>query len=223
MIGRHAPNLTSAFDRPSWSFDSHGNPALGLLPTDRPNTFKLYGAPSVKWWGMESTFGIIQLAYSGTPLTSFVNVHSLNTPVEGRGNFANITSDPATGNWVLNGIRQGARTAGFSNTDLLVRHEFRLSKSNEALRASIEVNVSNLWNQHHPLVWVPSVGLGPLTFPNPDPALAANGFPDMQSLLTGYDYIQVANAERRFLDPRYGLPRVFEDPRALRLLLKISF
>jgi hypothetical protein len=222
-FGRHAPNLTGAFDKPSWSFDSYGNPALGLLPTDRANTFKLYGARSVKWWGMESTFGIIQLAYSGTPLTSFVNVHSSNTPVEGRGNFADVTSDPATGNWVLNGIRQGARTPGFSNTDLLVRQEFRLSKSNEALRASIEVNVSNLWNQYHPLVWVPFVGLGPLTFPNPDPTLAANGVPDMQTLLTGYNYIEVANAERRFLDPRYGLPRVFEDPRALRLLLKISF
>ncbi len=225
-FGRHAPNLTTAFDMPNMSFDSRGNPAFGPLATDRPHTLKLYGARELKWRGMVSTIGITQLAYSGTPLTTQVNIASFDglTPVEGRGNFANITRDPATGNWILNGISRGARTPAFTNTDFLFIHEFRVSNSHEAMRASFEVNVSNLWNQYHPLVVSTKLPIfGNLAFPNPDPTLAANGIPNWQTVLTGYDYIKVGNAERRIFDSRYGLPVRFEDPRSVRLTVKFSF
>src|SRR5262249_56609635 len=40
--GRNAPNNGRAFDEPFFSFDANGKSSSGLLPTDRPNTFKGY-------------------------------------------------------------------------------------------------------------------------------------------------------------------------------------
>ena len=41
--GRSSPNNSRAFDEPYFQYNSFGGSSSGLLPTDRPNTFKGYG------------------------------------------------------------------------------------------------------------------------------------------------------------------------------------
>ena len=59
-----------------------------------------------------------------------------------------LSRDPATGNIVKNGVVNDARTAPYFQTDLSVRHEFKVSKAHENWRAVLEGNAYNLLNQH---------------------------------------------------------------------------
>ena len=217
--GRHSPNVNRFFDLPHMAWDSHGKQAFGLLPTDRPHTVEFYGAYRLKWLGMETTLGLTQLAYSGTPVTTELGVVgslTSSSPVEGRGNFVKLHRDPATGDWVFDGIEKDKRTPTFTQTNALLIHEFKLSKANEALRAAFEVNVTNLFNQVNVIsIYNRQPRTGVLTFGTPIPNWAA--------VFAGYDYIALANAQRKILDSRYGLPQFFQEPRSLRLKLKFSF
>jgi hypothetical protein len=232
--GRHSPNVNRFFDLPHMTWDSHGQQVFGLLNTDRPNTFKMYGAYRLKWFGMETTLGAIQLAYSGTPFGTEVGVIGSGTStsfVEGRGNFVEITRNPAVANcgqsdgiaapgcWVAGAIRSNQRIEAFSQTQFLVVHDFRLSKTNEALKATVELNVSNLFNQNHALNVIRTPArTGVLTFP-----ISGSTTPDWADVLNGYDYIAKANFSKLILDPRYGQTNRFQDPRSVRLKLKVSF
>jgi hypothetical protein len=234
--GRHSPNVNRYFDMPFMAFDSHGKAAMGLLPTDRPHTLKMFGSYRLKWWGMETTFGGNQVVYSGSPLTtemSLISSLSSSHPIEGRGTFVNITRDPATGNWVLGTIERGKRTPKYTNSDVVVSHEFKLSKTNENLRAMVELNVLNLFNESNSL----SVYQYPVHSSNriisfgSDPVTAS---PNFAYFFAGYDYIAVANnpsiiptvpagTTGPVLDSRYGIPNRFQGPRSLRLKVKFTF
>ena len=73
--GRNAPNNSRSFDEPFFSFSGLGGSSSGLLPTDRPNAFKGYVYYDLPWLRKFATdFGIFQSAYSGTPLTSYLDV-----------------------------------------------------------------------------------------------------------------------------------------------------
>jgi len=233
--GRHSPNVNRYFDQPHMAFDSHGNPAMGLLPTDRPHTLKMFGSYRLKWWGMETTFGGNQVVYSGTPITTELSLISSGTsssPIEGRGTFVNITR-AANGDWVLGAIEKGKRNPMYTNTDAVVSHEFKLSKTNENLRAAIELNVLNLFNE----VNVLSVHNLPVHSSNgiisfgSDPVTAS---PNFAFFFAGFDYIAVANNPSLIptvpagttgptLDSRYGTSNRFQTPRAMRLKVKITF
>ena len=59
--GRSSPNNSRAFDEPYFQYNSFGGSSSGLLPTDRPNTFKGYGYYELSWMKKFSTnFGIFQ-------------------------------------------------------------------------------------------------------------------------------------------------------------------
>jgi hypothetical protein len=232
--GRHSPNVNRYFDLPHMAFDSHGKPAFGPLPTDRPHTLKMFGSYRLKWWGMETTFGGNQAIYSGSPITtelSLISSQSSSSPIEGRGNFVNITR-AANGDWVLGAIERGKRTPVYTNSDLVVIHEFKLSKTNENLRAAVELNVLNLFNESnvlgvrnlaiHPTSNFISFGADPVT-----------GSPNFAYFFGGFDYIAVANNPSiiptgtstlgRTLDSTYGMANRFQGPRNLRLKVKITF
>jgi len=69
--GRNSPNNSRAFDEPMFSWNDNGGSSSGLLPTDRPNTFKGYVYYELGWLKSFSTdFGIFQVMYQGSPETS---------------------------------------------------------------------------------------------------------------------------------------------------------
>ncbi len=216
--GRSSPNVDRAFDEPFMSFDASGKVIDGPLATDRPHSIKGFGYYRLKWWKMESWLGVNQVWYSGTPISTYVSVWGAPVFVAGRGKFADITSDPATGSWVLNGVRD-MRTASYSQTDLNFVHEMHVSKNNEQLKLGFELNASNLMNQHSPtFVEQNLIRTGSIN----RPALA-DGSPNYLALLTGYDYLANANATNKIFNSREGLAYGWQNPRALRFKVRFIF
>src|SRR6266480_6115539 len=58
--GRHNPNNTRLFDLPNMTYLPNGKIDDGPLSSDRPNTAKAYGYYRLKWFGMETNFGVVQ-------------------------------------------------------------------------------------------------------------------------------------------------------------------
>ncbi len=229
---RHDPNNSRDFDEQELMFNATGKPEFGRLPTDRPHTFKAFGGYRIKWWGMATTIAANQQWYSGTPRgtrVQFVDV-DINPYVFGRSTFANITQ-AANGNWILNGLQKDARAPMFTNTDLSITHEFKLSKTNEALRLGLNVTILNLFNQASKITFKDRTERSRFTevilFPDPtcaDPqGCASNSGLFRKKFFDGIDPIAEANNAGTRLDSLYGLEARLQNPRALRLMLKVSF
>src|SRR5208283_1670647 len=108
----------------------------GPLPTDRPSALKGNVYYAVPWKGMTTTFGIFQVAYQGSPVSSYADIGYGNgvDPVEatyvwGRGNWINATSD-ANGNTIL-GNTYAHRTPWYTQTDFNFTHTFKVNKNND--------------------------------------------------------------------------------------------
>lgn len=148
--GRNSPDTTRAFDEPFYYFDTKGKSNDGLLPTDRPNTFKGYVYYSLPWKGMNTTFGIFQYAYQGTPLSSYIDLGNSfafipleATYIYGRGQWVDLTTD-ASGNITV-GPPHFRRTPWYTQNDFNIAHEVKI-KERKSLR--FEANINNLFNQH---------------------------------------------------------------------------
>jgi hypothetical protein len=137
-----------------------------------------------------------------------------------RGTWANITRDPATGNFVLGSVDPNARMPLYTQTDFSLGPSFKVNKTNEAMRLAFEVNVTNIFNQHAVMSYNPnpfSVGQW-INFPSSN-ALQT----DVQKFLTGYDPAAQANAQGLILNSRYGLPFLFQSSRTMRLGVRFTF
>src|SRR5262249_13513091 len=143
--------------------------------------------------------------------------------VEGRGNWVDFARDPATGNIISKGVEHGKRTEAFLQTDLNFIHEFKVSKTNQAMRLRFNLNVQNVLNQHAVL----STFFTP--FRTGAVALASTANPtgfDFNGLMTGYDYVAAANGAGNTVNGpliysnRYGLPNVFQGARQMRFQVK---
>ena len=122
--GRVSPNVGRGFDYPIMMFKDGGVPAYGPLATDRPHQFK---AQFIYQFHMGTSVGLNQYVASGLPVSREVAILPPNSyPVQylGRG------SD--------------GRTPVFSQTDLLVAHNFRMGGQRGF---QINFNVINLFNQ----------------------------------------------------------------------------
>src|SRR5580692_5618285 len=101
--GRNAPNNSRSFDEPMFSWNASGGSSSGLLPTDRPNTFKGYVYYELGWMHKFTTdFGLFQVFYQGSPETSYIDVGyafpgGFPTEVFGRGKWVDVGQDPTTG------------------------------------------------------------------------------------------------------------------------------
>jgi hypothetical protein len=158
--GRHGPNNSRYFDLPQMSWDAHGQPSFGLLPTDRPHTLKLSGSYTLKWLNQETIFGLFQSVFSGTPLStcwSSVSTTSSCEYVEDHGGWVNLAQDPAStvaaaaagANPIrVVSIEHDKRTPVFTQTDFSVQHQFHVSKTHETMMLGFEVSAYNLLNQH---------------------------------------------------------------------------
>ena len=122
--GRTSPNVGRLYDYPMMMFMDGGDPVYGLLPTDRPHQFKtqfIYQFP------IGTAFGLNQYFASGLPVTREIGIYpGNNLPVQYLGRMSD------------------GRTPTFSQTDLLVQHEFGVGGNR---RLQLSLNVLNLFNQ----------------------------------------------------------------------------
>jgi len=146
--GRSAPNNSRAFDEPYFQYNSFGGSSSGLLPTDRPNTFKGYGYYELSWLKKFTTnFGLFQYLYSGSPETSYLDAGlgggGWAVQAWDRGNWVNVTQDPTTG-FITIGSPHTQRTPWFTQTDFSIQQNFKIGESKTL---GFEVDAINLLNQ----------------------------------------------------------------------------
>lgn len=244
--GRHSPNNNRAFDIPTMTYLPNGKIDDGPLATDRPHTAKMQGYYRQKWFGMESTLGLIQSAFQGSPISSCIPVVGTSSAcqwAEGRGNFAKFSRDPATGNFVLDGVVKNARTSPYFQTDLVINHQIKVSKQHESMRLVFEGNAYNLFNQHADVGYYEFVT--PTNLVSPARMSRFSGDPniDWAKVMSGYNYVDALNGAGAFagtitqvgatkptpiqnpltLASRYGKPWLFQTARQFRLAVRFQF
>jgi outer membrane receptor protein involved in Fe transport len=146
--GRSSPNNSRAFDEPYFQWNSFGNSSSGLLPTDRPSTWKGYAYYELGWMKKFTTdFGIFQYLYSGSPMTSYLDVGAGGGgwPVQAwdRGQHVSATQDPTTGAITL-GSPSTFRTPWYTQTDFNLQQNYKVSESKII---TFTATFSNLLNQ----------------------------------------------------------------------------
>lgn len=151
--GRNAPNNSRAFDEPFFQYDSYGNNASGLMPTDRPNTFKgwlYYNLNEGSRFGTD--LGLFASMYQGTPQTSVADVGyafsgyplpSFPTAVVGYGKWIDVSQNSSTGAITM-GSPRTLRTPWFDQADISVGETFHID---ETKKIRFFVNVTNLFNR----------------------------------------------------------------------------
>jgi len=228
--GRHNPNNHRDFDHPDMQFTTTGAIMDGPLSTDRPHVLSGVGYYSLKWLGMQTTFGLTQLVASGSPKNTCISTIFPGSSCqffEQRGTFVDITRDPATGNWVEGAIHRNARTPFYSQTDLNFGHELKVSKAHENQRLRFEWNVLNLLNQASVLQYQPNPTVGNQDITLLDPT-NPTGI-DFKTLMTGWDPFAASNATKYSvgapltLASRYGKPFLFQTRRTMRMAVKFTF
>jgi len=228
--GRNGANADRAFDEPFMSFDAHGKAVDGLLPTDRPNTFKGQVYYNLKWWKFNTVIGLYQQVYSGSPLNSYISVWGAPVFVEGRGKFVDVTRNPTTGAWVAGNVSE-RRTPLFSQSDVSLSQDFHINKS-ETAKAKIGVEFFNLLNQHSPTVFdqnlIRTSGLNPATCGTAGTNCTATqeavaGFDYAAIMTKGYDYIAAANSQGRTLNSLYGQATSWQNRRSIRFQVVVTF
>ncbi len=224
-VGRNGANTDRAFDEPFMQFDSHGRVVDGLLSTDRPSTFKGYGYYRLKWWKFADQFGIFQIMYQGTPLSTYIGVDDAPVFLEGRGMWIDAQRDPTTGYIQTVGSPYLKRTPWLTQTDFNFRHEFGVSKTNEAMKLAFEFNAINLFNQHAPVVFnstfIRSGSIYPEVAGNIPEGSQSNI--DYQTAMTGYNYIEWAQTYARTASALYGQAQTFQNARNIRLAVRFTF
>ncbi len=152
--GRNSPNNSRSFDEPQFSWNDNGGSSSGLLPTDRPNTFKGYTYYSLSWaHRMTTDFGIFQVLYQGSPESTYMDVGNafaggltggaFPTYVADRGKFLPVTQDPTTGQITIGpATTRGHR--GTSRRDFNFQQSYKISESKAV---SFSATIQNLLNQ----------------------------------------------------------------------------
>jgi hypothetical protein len=243
--GRNAPNNSRAFDEPMFSWTAMGTSNAGLLPTDRPNTFKGYVYYSLPWLRrMTTDFGIFQVLYQGTPETSFMDVgnagplYSLagggySTNIVGRGNWVDVSQDPTTGQ-ITFGPPHLQRTPWYVQTDFNVQQNYRLSESKTI---SFSATMSNLLNERSVTAVNESIDSGfNFNYIGPNGLNTGAGTPFYSAIFQPYNYQALANnaytnsscAAGKGCGPLtvssgYGMPNRYQIGRTIRLQAKFTF
>jgi Carboxypeptidase regulatory-like domain len=229
--GRNAPNNSRAFDETYFQFDAYGKAFNGKLATDRPNAFKGYGYYDLKEGGKSNTtVGIFQDAYSGTPQSSFVdlgysiagggNFGQFAVYPEGLGKWVDISQSPTTGAITVGNART-FRTPWLTQTDLNFKQTYKVKES-QAI--SFDATIGNALNQHKVVAYYGSVD----TAYEPQ-FLAPGGIPfyfggQAYSLYEHpYDWKSLMNTDGITLNSQYGKPYLFQVARNIRLQLHYTF
>jgi hypothetical protein len=121
-FGRHSPNVERYFDGWFLHRQQDLSEATGLLPTDRPHQFKLYGSYT---WDFGLTFGFYSYLMSGTPVSTMLSLNSMQ------------------GYYPVGRFDQD-RTPMMSRTDLYAEYNISLGGR---YAVQLNANVSNLFGQ----------------------------------------------------------------------------
>jgi len=226
ITGRDSPNTTRAFDEPIYYFSYTGKSNAGPLPTDRPNAFKgnvYYTLPSKLG---KTTIGIFQVAYQGSPMSSWANIGYGGETIEGtyiwgHGNWVNATTDPSTGA-VTFGNPYARRTPWFIQTDLNAQHAFKVNHNNDREELTISGTLTNLLNQHSVVSYWGGLDSDWLNATLFDGQIFT-GAPFYKEVETGYNPQAVANQYGLIQNSQYGLPNVWQATRNIRLSAKFTF
>lgn len=237
VTGRNSPDTTRSFDEPFYYFGANGKSNDGPLPTDRPNAFKGYAYYSLPWRGglrnHITTFGLFQVAYSGSPMSSFTDVglaaaNGASVPavleatyIFGRGNWVNVNQD-AFGN-ITFGTPYARRTPWYTQTDANLQHSIKVNKNNEAQVLSFNATFTNLLNQRAVTSYWEGFNsnyLGSVLLPGGQSIF--NGAAFYQAAETGYNAQTAANgngnpANGIVLNSQYGQPNLWQVSRHIRL------
>jgi hypothetical protein len=212
--GRDDPGVSRYFDIPVQGFAvATGRPDNGRLATDRPHVFNFYGSYGFDWFGSksnETTISAFTTAQSGTPITTTVEI------------FANEV--------ILNGRGDLGRTERFTQTDLGLQHRYRFGRD-DRFAMVFNVNVSNLFNEHNVVdVYrlltdadaagnaLVDISAGNLGFSSTTAAINAATSTGVGTQITNY-----LNTSPTLIDPRYGKPRLFQNPRNVRFGFRFQF
>ncbi|MCX6597782.1 MAG: TonB-dependent receptor [Acidobacteria bacterium] len=184
--GRTSPNVNRYFDEAWMSYDNKGTLVEGRLATDRPNTFKFFGSYDQKWKGGTTRIAPFLSAYSGTPITTEVFVSGVPVFTNGRGD-------------------QG-RTPFFSQTDMLLSHDFPLKR--EGMRVRFELNVTNLFNQA-------TVTNKYTSFTHTNDG--GINFDNTGDIFKGFNVANEMKTQEIRRDPQFGMGSAFQGPRTMRV------
>ncbi|HVZ82260.1 MAG TPA: carboxypeptidase regulatory-like domain-containing protein [Terracidiphilus sp.] len=230
--GRNAPNNSRAFDEPFFSWNAFGGSSSGLLPTDRPNALKGYVYYILPWARkFATTFGVFQSAYSGTPLTSYLDVgyafpSGFPTDIVDRGKWIDVSQDPTTG-LITASAPYTKRTSWFTDTDFNFKQSVKLHESKEL---SFDATFSNLLNEHAAVSYGQQIDSGYATnFIAPGGQWIIDGPSFYAAAMTPYDYVGAMNAafsnggNPLTINSQYGKPYLYQVPRNIRLGLHITF
>jgi hypothetical protein len=149
-----------------------------------------------------------------------------SSPVEatyiiGRGNWVNITQNPATGALTL-GTPYAKRTPWYTQTDLNLSHSMKVNKNNEHQVLSFSVTATNLLNQHAVTSYWQGINTNHFFSPL-FPFQIFNGASFYKTTETGYNaQTEVTNANV-ILNSRYGQPNLWQISRSMRLGVQFTF
>lgn len=226
--GRNAPNNSRAFDESYFQFNAYGGSSSGPLATDRPNTFKGYAYYTLPWGGgrQSTSIGIFQVAYSGTPLSSYIDVgYALpgGFPVypEGRGKWVDLSG--GTGNLSVTGVHD-RRTPWYTQSDLNLQHEFKISKNNEAEKLAFDATVTNLFNQRAVTAYFSQIDSAyTYSFLTPGGVPFYYGQPAYSAYEHAYDWKSLLNTNGIVPASLYGQPILYQQSRNFRLGVTFTF
>lgn len=202
-FGRAQPNINRYFDNLALSYDNFGKLANGLLPTDRPNTFKVFGNYQVHWLKKVTTdIGVSQIMYQGVPVSTSVSIF-----IPGGSSFSVLP----------NGRGDLGRTPWLTETGLVLNNRVRIS---ERMNLKFQLNVTNLFDERNTLArstggqGVPNLLLSgqSVTYATPQDYINGNG--DIFSRLASQGKVK---------DPLFNLPFQFQAPREARIAVGIEW
>ncbi|GAC1431792.1 MAG: hypothetical protein NVS1B11_01540 [Terriglobales bacterium] len=240
-LGRNAPNNSRAFDEPFFSWTANGTSSSGLLPTDRPSAFKGYAYYEMNWKSKFSTdIGIFQFAYSGSPLTSYLDAGysfappsgAFPTEIVGRGKWVDVSQDA---NGVITvGNPRLRRTSWFTQTDLNFTQNYKLSEDKVF---SFFATIPNVLNQravtaYNEQIDTNSYGqyIAPTTTACGGPCAFFAGYPAYLGLESPYNWQSLLNNAQGntvtgvvTINSQYGKPYLYQLSRNIRVGIKFTF
>jgi hypothetical protein len=228
---RANPNNNRAFDEPYLQFDAYGRSSNGLLATDRPNSFKVYGYYRFnRFLKNDINIGLLQQSSSGTPLSTYADVSgaagSYPVYVEGRGKWIPITRGP--GGALVYGTPYVRRTPWFNQSDLSFVDEYHVSEAHEGWRLGFEANITNALNSKTATIYQSRINASNSSSNNINPTGNDPANPSYGALEGGYDYKAISNGIGGTQGPLvasnlYGLPSAYQLGRTIRFKIKFVY
>jgi hypothetical protein len=230
--------MRRAFDEPYFQYNASGGSSSGLLPTDRPNTFKADAYYQFKFLHKFTTnLGLFQYFYEGSPNTSYANVGlSYNAfPVKlfDWGKWADITQNANTGA-VTVGTPYTYRNPWYNQSDFSFDQSYQVADSKSL---KFQATFTNLLNQHAVTAVSSQVdsSYAGNQYITPNGQATYNGIPfyaaatapyNVQASLNGQVINgQLSNSQGgpETINSQYGKPLYWQHPRTIRLQASFTF